>query len=83
MDEILGIIMALVFLYYIFDVLHFIVVHWVWFAVILGGTTILSAIFFPGSSSSKSSGSAAEGDYTVYDLGKPTVSVDRFHIRKD
>ena len=49
MDEILGIIAALVFLYYFLDILHFVVTHWVWFAGILIPLLILGAIFFPNS----------------------------------
>jgi len=35
------------------------------------------------SPSSNSSNNSPEGTYVVYDLGKPKVQVDRFHIRKN
>lgn len=87
MSDIFYIIAAMAFLYYFLDVMLFIVTHWAWFAGILGTILVLGSIFYPGSllsgSSKSSSDKSLEGDYTVYDLGKPDVSVDRFHVRKD
>lgn len=60
----------------------FIVSYWYVFAAI-GIISWIVELVTGTASSSNTKNNSIEGDYTVYDLGKPTVQVDRFHIRKD
>ncbi len=87
MLELFYMALAAVLLYFFFDILYFLVVHWVWVAGILGSILFAGVIFSPGSvfgSSTSSTTSPLQGDYTVYKWGGDTHNgVDRIQINKD
>lgn len=85
--EFLLVILILVAFYFIFDIFKFVVQYWYVFFLI-GISAFIYEFFtntgsFAPGSGSESSKNPIEGDYTVYDLGKETPRVDRYHIRKD